>query len=552
MTAPRRPLLLLLNGSFHTLDSQRPRAAAVAVDRTSGRVVAVGDDAEIRPLTGPLTDTLDLRGRTVLPGFIDSHTHLLALARDRTEVDLGGTRSEADAVERVRRRAEQTPPGHWIHGRHWDKSLWSGNAFPTRASLDAAVPGHSVALRSYDGHSLWVNSSALRGAGIGRETPDPVGGTIVRDGTGEPTGMLFEFGATSLVESTFEAPSEEADLAMLRSVLADLRARGITGVHNIEPTGSFRLMQRLRDQGELRPRVLFYLPRQSLPDASHLGLQAGFGDDALRFGGIKVFADGALTSQTAAMLEPFEGQPNNRGLLTTSDAEVEALATAAASGGMGVAIHAIGDRAVHAALDGIERTLQRRQDAAEQTRRPADAPTRGTPVRFRLEHVQLATPEDIRRMARLGVVASVQPFHAVADRDKAERYWGARSRRAYAYRALRDAGIPLALGSDVPVDTFDPLRILHAAVTRRDDHAPDRPSWQPEQALTLTEALYAYTLGAAYAGGQEAHQGSIAPGKLADFVVLEEDLLALPVERIAQTPVVATIVGGELVYGTLE
>lgn len=543
MIAPRRPVLLLLNGSFHTLDAQRPRAAAVAVDRTSGRILAVGDKTEIWPLAGPLTDTIDLRGRTVLPGFIDSHTHLLALAHDRAEENLSGTRSEAEAVERVRRRAEQTPAGQWIHGRHWDKSLWPGAAFPTRASLDAAVLDHPVALWSYDGHSLWVNTPALRRAGIGRETPDPIGGTIARDGAGEPTGMLFEYGATSLVESTYEEPDDEVDLALLRAVFADLRARGITSVHNIGPARSFRLMQRLRDLGELSPRVLFYLLRQSLPDASHLGLQAGFGDDALRFGGIKVFADGALSSQTAAMFEPFEGQPDNRGLLTSSDAEVEALATAAANGGIGVAIHAIGDRAVHAALDGIERTLQSRASAS--------APG-GPPLRFRLEHVQLATPEDIARMARLGVVASVQPFHAVADRDKAERYWGARARRAYAYRALRDAGIPLALGSDVPVDTFDPFRILHAAVTRRDDRAPDRPAWLPEQALTLAEALHGYTLGAAYAGGQEAHQGSIAPGKLADFVVLGEDLFAIPAERIAQTPVVATIVGGEVVYGALE
>jgi predicted amidohydrolase YtcJ len=543
MIAPRRPVLLLLNGAFHTLEAQRPRATAVAVDRTSGRILAVGDETEIRLLAGPLTDTIDLRGRTVLPGFIDSHTHLLALAHDRAEVNLSGTRSEAEAVARVRQRAEQTPSGQWIRGRHWDKSLWPGAAFPTRASLDTAVPDHPVALWSYDGHSLWVNTAALRRAGIGRETPDPVGGNIARDGAGEPTGMLFEFGATSLVESTYEEPDAEAELALMRAVFAELRARGITGVHNIGPALSFRLVQRLRDLGELRPRVLFYLLRQSLPDASHLGLQAGFGDDALRFGGIKVFADGALSSQTAAMFEPFEGQPNNRGLLTTSDAEIEALATAAANGSIGVAIHAIGDRAVHAALDGIEGTLQSR----------ARATTPGAPpLRFRLEHVQLATPEDIGRMARLGVVASIQPFHAVADRDKAERYWGARARRAYAYRALRDAGIPLALGSDVPVDTFDPFRILHAAVTRRDDHEPDRPAWLPEQALTLAEALRAYTLGAAYAGGQEAHQGSIALGKLADFVVLGEDLFAIPAERITQTPVDATIVGGEVVYGALE
>jgi predicted amidohydrolase YtcJ len=540
MSAAVRPILLLLNGSFYTMDADRPRATAVAIDRTSGTVVAVGDEADVRAHAGSLADTLDLRGSTVLPGFIDAHTHLLSYARQQAEVDLTGTRSEDEAVERVRARAAATAVGNWVRGQHWDKGLWPGTRFPTRASLDAAVPDHPVALRSYDGHSLWVNSEALRRAGIDAETPDPVGGSIGRDGEHQPTGMVFEGGAIGLIESCYEQADEEADLGHLRDVLADLRSRGITAVHNIENPYAFRLMQRLRDGHELTPRMLFYLPKQSLPDAVQVGLQADFGDDTLRFAGIKVFADGALTSQTAAMLEPFEGQPGNRGLLTTSEAEMEALAVAAAGGGMGIAIHAIGDRAVHAALDGIERGLM----------------TRGTPnsvaPRYRLEHVQLATPADIARMARLGVVASVQPFHAVADRDKAERYWGARHRHAYAYRTMREAGIPMALGSDVPIDTCDPLRILHAAVTRRNDQEPDREAWVVDQALTVSQALGAYTLGAAYAGGQEQRQGSITPGKLADMVVLAEDPFTIPAERLMGARVAATIVGGAVVYGELE
>jgi hypothetical protein len=457
-------------------------------------------------------------------------------------VDLTGTRSEDEAVARVRQRAASIPTGQWIRGLHWDPSLWVGGSFPSRASLDAAVPDHPVALASYDVHSLWVNAAALRRARITRETPEPLGGHIARDASGEPNGLLFEGGAMALIESASEEPDAEAELALLREVFAELRAQGVTGVHNIEAPHSFRLMQRLRDLGELAPRVLCYLPRQSLPDAVQVGLQADFGDDWLRFAGIKVFADGALSSRTAAMFEPFEGQPANTGLLTTSEVEMEALVAAAAGGGIGVAIHAIGDRAVHAALDGIERGQRSRQAAA----------SAHVPPRFRLEHIQLARPDDIARMARLGVVASVQPFHAVADRDKAERYWGARHLRAYAYRALHDAGIPLALGSDVPVDTCDPLRILHAAVTRRNDQDPDRPAWLPEQALTVGEALRAYTLGAAYAGGQEARQGSIAPGKLADFVVLAEDPFSVPAERIAGAEIAATMVGGEVVFGALE
>ena len=545
MPMGRRPILLLLNGDIHTMEATQPRATALAVDRASGRILAVGDDAEIRALAGPLTETLDLRGRVALPGFIDAHTHLVNYANTRLDVDLRNIRSEGEAVELARRRAERTPRGGWIVGQSWDKSQWTPEQFPSKASLDAAIPHHPVALASHDFHSYWVNSEALRLAKIDAATPDPLAGRIERDAAGEPTGMLYERPAMSLVTDVITPPDDDILLDELRRVLVELRARGITGVHDIGDANSLRLMQRLHTAGAFTPRVLFYAQRQTLPDAVRLGVAADFGDDSLRFAGVKIFMDGALGSQTAAMLDPYEGQPNNRGLLTTTDAEVLALATAAAAGGLGVAIHAIGDRAVRAALDGIEATMRQYNSASGQVT--------GAARRYRLEHVQLARPEDIDRMARLGVVASVQPFHAVVDRHAAERHWGARHRRAYAYQTLRAAGIPLALGSDVPVDTADPLRILHAAVTRRDDRGdPAESPWLPDQALTLTQALWGYTVGAAYAGGQEARQGSLAPGKLADLVVLAEDPFTLPPERLAEAQVAATLVGGELVHGVLE
>lgn len=356
--------------------------------------------------------------------------------------------------------------------------------------------------------------------------------------------MLFEPGATSLVDAVVKPPDEQLVLAELRRVFAELRSRGVTGVHNIEDDNGLRLMQQLHREGGLAPRILVYMYRRSLQDAIRLGVEAGFGDDYLRFGGIKVFMDGALGSQTAAMLDPYEGQPDYRGILTTSDVETEEVVRAATGGRLNLAIHAIGDRAVHAALDGIEAGLRAAQVREQTEERPAP--------RIRLEHVQLAAPEDIARMARLGIVASVQPFHAVADRHTAERYWGSRYRRSYAYQTLRQAGIPLALGSDVPVDTADPLRILHAAVTRRNDQQPDLPGWVADQALTLSQALWGYTVGAAYAGGQEDSQGSLAPGKLADFVVLAEDPFRIPADQLAGAQVVATVVGGDIVHGTLE
>jgi len=544
MSLSRRPLLLLLNGAIHTMNPDQPRATALAVDRDSGRILAVGDDADIRALAGPLTDTLDLKGRTVLPGFIDAHTHILGYTQARLNVELRGVRSEDEAVARVRERAAQTPHGGWIMGQSWDSNLWPGQRFPTKASLDAAVPDHPVALWHHSHHALWANSQALRRAKITAETPDPEGGTIGRAGDGEPTGMLFEAGAMNLMDAVIEPADDETLLAELRRILVEMRSRGLTGIHNIEDDRSLRLLQRLHAAGELSPRVLVYIQRQALPNALKLGLRAGFGDDTLRFAGVKLFMDGALGPHTAAMLDPYEGEPDNLGLLTLSEDETAATVAAAADGGVGVAIHAIGDRAVHVALDGIEATVRR--GLRENTTLPLGA------RRFRLEHVQLAAPEDIARMARLGVVASVQPFHAVVDRDTAERYWGRRHTRAYAYNTMREAGIPLAFGSDVPVDTCDPLRILHAAVMRRDDTTPDRSRWLPDQALTIAQALWAYTAGAAYAGSQEAHQGSLAPGKLADLVVLADDPFTIPPDQLAGAQVAATLVGGELVHGALE
>lgn len=544
MVIGRRPVLLLLNGNIHTMDADHPHATAMAVDRGSGRILAVGDETEIRGLASPLTDTLDLRGATVIPGLIDAHTHLLAYAQARLDVDLRSAHSEDEAIERVRARATQTPPGAWIQGNSWNKNLWLTDSFPTRQSLDAAVPNHPVALWDHAHHAMWVNSEALRRAGIDAKTPNPASGTIGRDGEGEPNGMLFEFGATDLIERVMEPPDDKALAAELQRILAELRARGITGVHNIEGDTTLRLMQQLHRQHALNLRVLLYIPRQSLHNAINLGLEAGFGDDYLRFAGIKLFMDGALGPQTAAMLDPYEGRPGYTGMLTQTDDETAQIITEAAGGGVGVAIHAIGDRAVHAALDGIEAAL--RQRAVDEQHQPLAV------RRFRLEHVQLAAQSDIARMARLGIVASVQPFHAVVDRDTAERYWGARHRRAYAYQTLRSSGIPLALGSDVPVDTCDPLRILHAAVMRRDDLTPERTSWLPDQALTIAQALWGYTVGAAYAGGQESLQGSLTPGKLADLVVLREDPFSVPPERLMGAEIAATLVGGEMVHGSLE
>jgi hypothetical protein len=533
--------IIYLNGTIYTMDAAQPRASALAIDTLSGRILAVGDNDEVRRVGGHDTELVDLGGKTVLPGFIDAHIHLLSTAYRSHHIDAVNCTSEEEVAELVRQRAASTPFGQWIQGGRWYKDTWPRQHFPTKASLDAAAPNHPVALWSKDGHLLWVNSLALQRAGINAETPDPANGAILRDGAGEPTGVLEEEEATNLVYTIIEKSDPVLTRHLVQQSLQDLLRSGITTIHDIEGHDALNLFQQLRDKGKLGVRVQMILPRSALPELKALGLRAGFGDEMLRLAGIKIFADGTLGSQTAAMLQGFEGSPGNRGILAIPETTMMETVSTAAEMGLGIAIHAIGDRAVRVALNSIERAQQRLSDANLQAT--------AARLRYRVEHAQLVAPEDLERMRRLGVVASVQPFHAVADRDLAERCWGARYKRAYAYRTMQMMGIPLALGSDAPVETFDPLRILYAAIQRNDTATPERPAWLPEQALPVVQALWAYTLGAAYAGGEERDKGSLTVGKLGDAVVLREDLLRVEPDKLRENGVQATIVGGNVLYG---
>ncbi len=533
--------LLYLNGNIYTMDAAQPRAQAFAVDNASGRILAVGTDDEVRRVGGQRREPIDLHGRTVLPGFTDAHIHLLDAAYRAHSIDAGACNSEDEAAELVRERAAQTPRGKWILGGHWDKNLWPGGNFPGKASLNAAAPEHPVALWSKDGHMLWVNSLALQRANITAETPQPATGAILRDGSGEPTGLLQEEDATSLVYRVIGPPDLELNRMLIRRALKELQKSGITTIHDIEGESALNIFTELGESGELGVRVQMILPRQMLPQLRTEGINNDE-NDLLRVGGIKIFADGTLGSQTAAMLESFEGS-NNYGILTIPEQEMMDIVSDATEMGLVIAIHAIGDRAARVALNSIERA----QELIAEQGTP-DNPASG--LRYRLEHVQLIAPEDLARMRRLGVIASIQPFHAVADRDIAERYWGKRHRHAFAYRTMHDMGIPLALGSDAPVEIFDPLRILYAATQRR-DATVQRPAWQPDQALPIVEALWGYTLGAAYAGAEERRKGSLSVGKLGDAVVLREDILSVPQEKMPENGVQATILGGNVVYGSV-
>jgi predicted amidohydrolase YtcJ len=526
---------LLVNGRVYTLDAQCPRASALAI--AGERILAVGGDAltgpghPLRDLLAPGGEVLDLGGRCVLPGLADSHIHFTWYALSRRALDLGGATTLDEVLALVAERARETTPGEWILGLRWDQERWPERRFPTAADLDRAAPEHPVMLRAKSGHASVANSLALRLAGITAGTPDPPGGRIGRDAEGRPDGMFFEDSAMGLIADLVPRPGPEETDSALREAFPSAWRVGLTAIHDMDRPPAFAACQRLHARQELGLRVVKYLPADALDCALEVGLRAGLGDEWLRVGGIKVFADGALGPRTAAMLAPYEGEPGNVGVVTTDEGTLRALARKAIAGGLPLAVHAIGDRANRIVLDAL-----------------AEIGTGG--LRHRIEHVQLLHPDDMGRLARLGVVASMQPIHATQDCEMADRYWGDRCATGYAWRSLLEAGTALAFGSDCPVEDLNPFLGIHAAVTRRRiDSFPGPEGWYPEQRLTVEEAVRAYTLGAAYAAGLEDRLGSLAPGKLADLVVLGRDIFTCDPMAIAGAQVVATMIGGRFVYG---
>jgi predicted amidohydrolase YtcJ len=523
---------LFFNGNIHTLDEARPHVTAVAV--AGNRIIATGD-AGLSELLRPGGQMVDLRGRTVVPGFTDAHLHFLSYGLSLREIELAEAPTLAEAQRRVQARAAATPAGHWLTGRGWDQSLWDGGRFPTRAALDAVAPEHPVLLRRKCGHVAWANSQALALAAVTTATPDPFGGEIERDpATGEPTGILKE-NAIELVARLLTEPSETETLAAVRSAMTQAHQHGIVGVHNMEGAPALRAFQTLRAQGDLHLRVVQQLPEADLEAAIQIGLRSGWGDERLRIGAVKIFADGALGPRTALMVEPYAGEPENRGIAVATDEHLALQVDKAARAGLAVHIHAIGDQANRNVLDAIEAT--RRTGI-------------GLHLRHRIEHAQLLHPDDLPRFAALGVIPSMQPIHCTQDMRLADAHWGARGRLAYAWRSLADSGAVLAFGSDAPVEDLSVLRGIHAAVTRRRaDGSPGPEGWFGEERLTVEEALRGYTTGAAYSVHQESVQGRIAPGHLADLVVLSADIFAIQPMALLETEVVATIMDGQVVYG---
>lgn len=515
-----------------------PTPTATALVASGGRLVAVGADADLTAAF-PQARRIDLLDLHVLPGLIDAHVHVVSYGMGLLQVELRETRSIGEAARLMGQRAAQLPAAAWVLGRGWDKNVWAEGRPPTRADLDAVTADRPAAATSKDGHVLWVNSAALARAGITRSTPDPPGGAIGRDAAGEPDGLLKEE-AKTLVQRVIPDPAATMRERAVQEAQSAFHRLGLTGVHaftgaSAEDADQFATLQRLHARGELAIRTVATVPDRLLEVAAAAGTRTGAGDLMLRVGPLKIFADGTLGSQTASMLEPFEGQPDNVGIRVRTSDEIDALVRRAVEAGLWTAIHAIGDRANHEVLNVLERHL---------------AASRRAGARHRIEHVQLLHPADLPRLARLGVVASMQPVHATADRDIADRYWGERARWSYAWQSLAASGAVLAFGSDAPVETPDPWRGLYAAVTRRREDEPHRDSWHPQERLSLTQALRAYTQGPAFAAGCEAWQGTLEPGRVADFIVLDCDPYAGPPETLLQVRVLATVVDGRVRHAT--
>jgi len=531
--------LVVLNAKIWTVNRAQPEVEALAV--VHDRLVAVGTSAEMRQMIGPQTRVVDAQGRRIVPGFYDSHVHLLGSGLRLSEVALKDAGDEAEFGKRLREFDKKLPRDRWLLGGEWDHDRTFAGQLPTAELIDKYVADRPVFLRRYDGHMAVVNSRVLRLAGITAETPDPPGGVIYRKpGSRQPSGVLRD-NAMSLVERHLPQPSEEEIIAAVRAALAEARQVGVTSMQDMDGSAPatrrrlFRLYQQLARQGKLTARIDLRWPLAEWRSLAALGVEADFGNDWVRIGGVKGFIDGSLGSSTAKMFAPYLHEKGNTGVFVTPLNRLREYIEGADAAGLSVAVHAIGDRANAELLDIFAEVAKKNG--------PRDR-------RFRIEHAQHLRPADYGRFKELNVIASLQPYHAIDDGRWAEGRIGAeRCASSYACRSLLDAGARLAFGSDWSVAPLNPLLGIDAAVHRRTLDGKHPNGWFPQQKISVAEAIEAYTLGSAYAAFQEKERGSLEVGKLADLVVLSRDILAdSERDRIADTDVVATIVGGKIVY----
>jgi predicted amidohydrolase YtcJ len=523
--------MILTDGRIYTMDPNRPRATAVAIE--NGRIVAVGSDVVIKDAYASGAEQIDLDGRCVTPGLVDAHVHFRMFSLARRRVDLDNAASLDEVLQRIASYADMYAdydPSVWLQGRGWQQDTWRERRFPTAADLDRIVSQRPACMVHKSGHAAWVNTRALREAGITAETPDPPGGQIQRDENGRPSGVFFE-DAINLVTGRIPEPSLDEVVDAMREGQAYCWTVGLTGIHDFDGRSCFLALQNLHENQELGLRIVKNIPVYRLEHAVGVGLRSGFGDEWLRIGGIKIFADGALGPRTAAMVEPYENDPGNYGIVVTEKEEMMACALEASANGLSVTIHAIGDRANHDVLDVYDAVRQQETSVKR--------------LRHRIEHVQILHPDDLNRLAELDIIASMQPLHATSDYEMADAYWGARARYAYAIRTVMSSGATVVFGSDAPIEIIDPLAGIHAAVTRRRaGGAPGPDGWYPDQRLAMVETIHGFTMAAAYTSGQEARFGSITPGKFADLTIFDRDIFAIPGDELLDVGIDGTVING--------
>ena len=524
--------LAITGARIWTGDPDRPWASALAVQGDT--LVAVGDDATVTELIGAGTRQLEAAGGLVVPGFVDSHVHFLWGGDGLASVQLRDAATPEVFTDRIAAFAAELEPGEWILNGTWDHENWGGE-LPTRDWIDAVTPENPVWITRLDGHMALANSRALDIAGVTADTGDVSGGTIVRDADGRPTGVLKD-NAMDLVARAVPAPTPAQLDRMLQAAMEHVARQGVTTVHDMADFDSLATYRRARVRDALRTRIRSFVPLAQWQRLAEDVDANGRGDAWLATGGLKGFMDGSLGSHTAAFFEPFTDAPEDRGLLVNDPAEVEAWVRAADQRGLQVAVHAIGDRAISLLLDIYQRVAD---DHGPRDRR------------FRIEHAQHIHPADVARFAELDVIPSMQPYHAIDDGRWADKVIGAeRARTTYAFAGLLDAGAGVAFGSDWPVAPPTPLEGIYAAVTRQTLDGAHPGGWVPAQKLSVEQALEAYTVGAARAAFDEDRIGSLAPGKLADFVVLDRDITRIAPEEIRETRVLTTVIGGDVVYAS--
>ena len=525
------PNLVIYNAKvFQSAEPNLYRHTAIAI--SNGRIAAIGSDSDILPLVKPGTQKIDARKRWILPALMDSHTHLAEYAERKLQVELSDCHSLDEALTRISKAVANKPPGSWVIGGGWDKNKWGLAGFPDKSSLDEISRQHFIALQSKDWHSHWVNSNVLAVCGINDASADPPGGTILRyKNSREPSGVLQETARDVVLQSIAPATLEEI-APVLQETFAEFHRFGITGVHSVESPYTFAHYQQLYDRAKLGLRIFWYFPLRFLESSEEEGFYAGRGNSFLKICGVKMFTDGALGSQTAHMLEPYNNL-DHTGIEVLSEETLQEKIHLSVEKKLSCAIHAIGDAANRKVLTAFGNVK---------------TASRALGLRHRIEHAQLLHPDDIPLFAQYNVIASMQPIHLAADIPMIEKYWSPRGRYAYAFRSLLNSNARLIFGSDTPIESFDPWKGIYAAVARKPNCNPQEAGYYPEESTSVKDAILAYTQNSAFAVGEENELGALQEGKLADLIMIDQDIFNEPPEALLETNVLMTVQNGEIIF----